>query len=289
MSITAVVVNYNTGGLLGRCVGALLDSTAQPSIRVVDNASSDGSPEELQERHGDSPRIRITVNDENLGFARAVNACLPDLESDYLAVVNPDCEVEEETLDLLRAALEGDPAAAIAGPMVFDQRGQPEAASMRHFPDPLKSFMTVTGLRRLERRFPFCTGVPVDTGPFLPGPPRPAEAVSGACMLIRRSALERVGPFDEGYGLHCEDLDLMYRLREAGWHCLFVPAARALHHQGVSSRSRPFWVHRQKHRGMARFFYKFQADRYSGPVRWLVVAGIWLRYLLLIPRVAVRR
>jgi len=108
-------------------------------------------------------------------------------------------------------------------------------------------------------------------------------------MLIRRSAFEQVGPFDEAYGLHCEDLDLMFRLRQAGWRCLFVPSAKALHHKGVSSRSHPLWVHRQKHRGMVRFFNKFQARRYGWPVRWLVLAGIWLRYLVLVPWVAIRR
>ena len=93
---------------------------------------------------------------------------------------------------------------------------------------------------------------------------------------------------DEAYGLHCEDLDLMYRLQQQGNHCVYVPAARVFHQQGVSSRSRPFWVHRQKHLGMQRFFRKFQAKRYPLPMRWMVVAGIWLRYFLTLPLVLLR-
>jgi GT2 family glycosyltransferase len=108
-------------------------------------------------------------------------------------------------------------------------------------------------------------------------------------MLLDRKVITELGLFDEGYGLHCEDLDLMYRLRNAGWQCLFVPAASAVHEQGVSSRSRPFWVHRQKHLGMARFFRKFQAAEYGPPIRWLVYSGIWARFVLLSPIVWLKK
>ena len=97
----------------------------------------------------------------------------------------------------------------------------------------------------------------------------------------------RYGP--NAYGLHCEDLDLMFRLQQAGHDCLFVPQARAVHQQGVSSRSRPLWVHWQKHRGMQRFFRKFQASDRSLPVRGLVLAGIWARFALTAPLAILRR
>ena len=88
---------------------------------------------------------------------------------------------------------------------------------------------------------------------------------------------------DGAYGLHCEDLDLMYRLRQRGFHCLLVPDARVFHDQGLSSSSRPFWVHWQKHRGMQRFFQKFQAQQVSPFLRWLVLCGIWLRFAATLP------
>jgi GT2 family glycosyltransferase len=120
-----------------------------------------------------------------------------------------------------------------------------------------------------------------------------AEAVSGACMLVRKTAFRQVGGMDEAYRLHGEDLDLMYRLRETGRHCLFVPQARAIHLQGLSSRSRPWWTHWQKHRGMQRFFLKFQAPRYGLLLRWpvslLVLAAIWARFALALPLVLLRR
>jgi GT2 family glycosyltransferase len=80
----------------------------------------------------------------------------------------------------------------------------------------------------------------------------------------------------------------MYRLRQGGLHCLYVPQARAVHHQGLSSRSRPLWVHWQKHRGMQRFFQKFQARLYAWPLCWVVIAGIWARFALTLPPILLR-
>ena len=148
--------------------------------------------------------------------------------------------------------------------------------------------MTATGLWRLGKWFPGFQGIAADVSTLTDGP-ETCDAVSGACMLIRCTALEAVGFLDEEFAMHCEDLDLMYRLREKGWHCVYVPQAGSIHLQGLSSRSRPTWVHFQKHRGMARFFRKFQADSTFFPVRVLVYTGIWLRFLIIWPLVLIRR
>ena len=186
----------------------------------------------------------------------------------------------------MRSALEDHPDAALAGPRVVGAEGSVLRGTLRRFPDPMRSLMTVTGLWRLERRHPRFRGVEI--GPDLPGTTVEAEAVSGACMLVRGDALRSLGGMDAAYGLHCEDLDLMFRLRQAGRPSLFVPSARVVHQQGVSSGSRPLWVHWQKHRGMQRFFRKFQAGAYPAPRRWLVIAGIWLRYAVTLPLTLIR-
>lgn len=108
-------------------------------------------------------------------------------------------------------------------------------------------------------------------------------------MLVNKAAFLELGGLDEAYGLHCEDLDLMYRMEKAGMKRLFVPTARVYHLQGVSSSSRPAWVHWQKHRGMQRFFTKHQGDRYALPLRWLVIVGIWARFLVTLPLVLIRK
>jgi GT2 family glycosyltransferase len=280
--VTAVVVNYNTGGLLLKCVEALLEADAVQRVMVVDNASSDRGVDALRTAVGHDPRIRIIQHSANLGFAPAVNACVPEIASEYALIINPDCVLAPGALQQLLDALAGNEHAALAGPRVMDGKGRIEPASLRNFPRPWNSLLTVTGLSRLGRWWPGLAGVASDTA----GQVREttaAQAVSGACMLLRTKALVAVGCLDAAYGLHCEDLDLMYRLHLAGWGCLYVPGAVAVHEQGVSSRSRPYWVHRQKHLGMVRFYRKFLADHYAGPVTWLVLAGIWLHYLLLLP------
>ena len=288
MSITAIVVNFNAGEALQRCVQSLLDSTAHVNVVVSDNASTDGSAANLRSLYGAYPGIEILFNPANLGFAAAVNAVARMVRTDWILIINPDCEVARDTLELLCEAAGRDKRAGLAGPCVRGTDGRIERASLRNFPDPWNSLVTFTGLWRLGRWITVFRGVPVNEA-LMPGDVASAEAVSGACMMVRRQALEEIGYMDEEYGLHCEDLDLMYRLRQAGWHCLFVPQAAAVHASGVSSRSRPMWVHRQKHLGMARFFRKFQAAHYPLPVNWLVYTGIWLHYALLVPLVWVRR
>jgi hypothetical protein len=255
---------------------------------VVDNASSDRSAENLRSLYGDHQGIEFLFNPSNLGFGPAVNAVARRSDADWLLILNPDCILEPEALDRLKTALVNDPDAGLAGPAVRDKNGRIQRATIRRFPDPWKSLMTASGLWRLGKWLPVFHGVEVDVSKLTDGTAI-CDAVSGACMLIRRSALEAVGFLDEDYMMHCEDLDLMYRLKDRGWHCLYVPQAGSMHQQGLSSRSRPTWVHFQKHRGMARFFKKFQAGSTFFPLRMLVYAGIWLRFIVLWPLVLIRR
>ena len=288
MSIATIIVNYNAGELLQQCVQALLKSTEHTKVTVVDNASSDRSAENLRNLYGDHQGVEFLFNPGNLGFGPAVNAVARQSKADWILILNPDCILEPDTLGKLKAALINDSKAGLAGPAIRDESGKIQRATMRRFPDPWKSLMTASGLWRLGKWFPALHGVEVDVSK-LTADSEICDAVSGACMLVRRSALEAVGFMDEEYAMHCEDLDLMYRLREQGWHSLYVPQASSVHQQGLSSRSRPTWVHFQKHSGMARFFKKFQAETTSFPIRILVYAGIWLRFIILWPLVLIRR
>ena len=287
-AIQVIIVNYNAGETLPRCIESVLASNEQLMIKIVDNASTDGSVDQIQSLFGQQENVRILRNNENIGFSRAVNAVAEKAEEEYLLILNPDCELFPGALGQLKQALDNDSGAALSGPRVVDREGKVQKGTLRHFPDPWNSAVTVTGLWRLGRWFPAFKGVNRHKD-RLPAANAKAEAVSGACMLVRREAFEGIGGMDEGYGLHCEDLDLMYRLLQGGFHCVFVPAARVFHQQGVSSSSRPLWVHRQKHLGMQRFFLKFQAQRYPFPLRWLVIAGIWLRYVVTLPWVLIRQ
>lgn len=288
MTVATIIVNFNAGETLHQCVRALLKSGVHTEVTVVDNASSDGSAQSLHDDYGNQESVGFLFNPTNIGFAPAINRVARRLKSDWVLILNPDCILEPETLGRLKNALENDANAALAGPAVLDENGQIQRATLRRFPDPWKSLMTASGLWRLGKWFPAFHGVEVDASKLNEGSEL-CEAVSGACMLVRRTAFETVGFMDEGYAMHCEDLDLMFRLRKQGWHCLYVPQASCIHKQGLSSSSRPTWVHFQKHRGMVRFFEKFQAKSTFFPIRMLVYAGIWLRFLVLWPLILIRR
>ena len=286
--VKVIIVNFNAGHILADCVEAVLGSSIPVSVSVADNDSTDDSLDHLARRIGDDGRVTVTRNRHNLGFARAVNRLAAEANEQYILVLNPDCIPDSAALAQLAAALDADPQAAVAGPWVTDGGGTMQKGTWRRFPDPWRSLMTVTGLHRLSSGAPSLAGVDLK-GAQPPEENTRVDAVSGACLMLRRSMAAKMGFYDEGYAMHCEDLDLMFRLSAMGYHCILVPSARAVHTGGVSSASRPWWVHWHKHAGMQRFYKKFQAASHPPAVRWLVLTGIWVHYMATLPRVLLGR
>jgi GT2 family glycosyltransferase len=287
-STRVIIINFNAGEALLACVASVLNTREPLNAVVADNQSTDRSCEILRSRYGSAPRLEILENPTNMGFGRAVNACARSAKEPYLLILNPDCELFPDTLQQLRSALEQDPGAALAAPRVVDREDHVMRGTLRHFPDPWRALMTGSGLWRLGRYFPVFEGVEVAAAKF-PLETVRADAVSGACMLIRTEQFRSLGGFDESFKMHFEDLDLMARIKQAGKHCILVPHARAFHLSGVSSGSRQLWVHRQKHAGMQRFFRKHVYPTCSWPKRWLFSTATWVHYLLTLPFVLLRR
>jgi len=240
-----------------------------------------------QQFSGDS-RLEIIENTRNLGFGPAVNAFALTAVEPFLLILNPDCQLCPDALTRLREALQQDVQAALAAPKVIDNRGKVSRGTWRRFPRPWRALMTASGLWRLGRWFPGLSGVEY-LDHERPEHCSRAEAVSGACMLLKTDSFQQLGGLDEHFGLHFEDLDLMYRLRLKGLYCLYVPSAAAKHEQGISSRTRPWWAHRQKHLGLQRFMSKHYASRYSILSLGPMFAAIWLHYALTLPLVPLRR
>jgi hypothetical protein len=259
---------------------------------VVDNGSTDESLARLRESIDDEERLRILENGTNLGFARAANRGLTQARGAWILLLNPDCLVEAETIAHMREAVESRPDVGLAGGLVLDPDGTEQAGCRREQPTPDKALVRALGLGTLVRGLgsgPMALRDFVRQGDPLPEGPVVVEAISGAFMFARRRAMEEVGGLDEGYFLHCEDLDWCERFRRAGWRVLFVPGARVLHERGVSSRGRPVRVLWHKHRGMIRYYRKFLRDRYPRPLGWLVTAAVWLRFGLLAALTLARR
>lgn len=272
-TVHVIVVNYNAGVYLERCLNSVLNGAVPVRVTVVDNASRDGSERVVHDLEAAGAPVELLRNEDNLGFARAVNRGLCRVRTPYVLVLNPDCFLEPEALGHLVEAMEARPRAAVAGALVRDPAGREERAARRRIPTPGSSLARLSGLGRWLGSFE-------QTDRPLPEGPVAAEAVSGACMLVRMQAVNDVGGLDEGYVLHCEDLDWFVRFRRRGWEILFVPQARVTHVKGACSTARPVWVAWHKHRGMLRFYGKHQRRHYPVPVTALVVMGVGLRFLL---------
>lgn len=288
VDIGVVVVSYQSAATIDDCLARLRASAGVAAIRVVDNDSRDGTLEIVQRHAAGDPRVRFVANPDNPGFAVGCNQGVAgldaaefhatelqaaDRELSWLAFVNPDCLVEPDTLSRLRAlaAPLGD---VLLGADLVDDDGQRDAAARRHDPDFAAMLAAMLGTVLRGPTAASQLGVaPDDAQPL-----QRVEAISGALMLVSRGLFARIGGFDEAYRLHAEDLDLCRRARAAGAAVAVANGVRVLHVRGVSSRSRPLFVEWHKHRGLWRYFSKFEAPQRGAPTRAVVFAAIWLRF-----------
>ena len=274
-----VVVNYNAGELLCECVGSALREGARKVI-VVDNGSQDASTEHL-ERQFAGNCVTIIRNGRNLGFAAACNLGTQASDAPTLLFLNPDSILSTGALSRMLVVLNDESCTGMVGGLLCNSDGSEQPGGRRAFPTPKRALMRACGLARLVRRFPsIFSDYLLDHEP-LQVAPISVDAISGACMLTKRAAIDDVGHWDEGYFLHCEDLDLCMRFRLKRWTVLFVPDARVTHVGGVCSASRPFFVEWHKHKGMLRFYKKFLRQHYPRVLWPLIVVGVWLRLALI--------
>jgi GT2 family glycosyltransferase len=276
VNIDVVIVNYNAGLLLADCVVSALSEGAH-HVFVVDNGSADQSLNHLLNTVTDV-RLSVIRNGKNLGFAAACNVGARTSTADTLLFLNPDSVLSEGSLRHMMEALKSDSSIGMVGGLLCNPDGSEQPGGRRVFPTPRRAFMRAFGLSHLGKWFPTLFSDFLLHKEPLPRTPTSVEAISGACMLVKREALEDVGLWDEGYFLHCEDLDWCMRFRLNNWRVVFVPDARVIHVWGACSRSRPFFVEWHKHHGMLRFYSKFFRKQYPGPLWWLVVLGVWLRF-----------
>lgn len=269
--ISVIIVNYNSGGLLAECVSSVLASTVPVEVLVSDNGSTDRSLELMRLAVGDRANLAVIENGANLGFSKANNVALERASGEYLLFLNPDCIIEPDTLQKMREIMRANPEVGMAGCLIRNRDGSEQAGCRRAIPTPFRSLVRVAKLSGVLRNHPRFRSF-VLVGQPLPEAPVEIEAISGAFMFVRRSALDVVGPLDENYFLHCEDLDWCMRFRQSGFRILFVPDIEIIHEKGGSSSGQPIRVEWYKHSGMIRFYRKFFRHQYPS----LLMAGVFL-------------
>jgi len=276
--LAVVIVSWNVRGLLVACLRSLFADVGrldlETQVWVVDNASSDGTPEIVAQAF---PNVRLVANQENLGFAAGNNLALREISKldppvKRVWLLNPDTEVLPGAAAKLLSALDSHPRVGVVGPKLLYPDGSLQQSAFRFpglgqlafelFPHPARLYETPLNgrypCRLYERKTPFAVDHPL-----------------GASMLVRAEVVAQVGLMDEDYRMYCEEIDWCWRIRKAGWRALCVPTAQVIHHAGQSTVQVPIpsftnlWVSR------ARLY----AAHHSRPAWWLarVLVGAGMR------------
>ncbi|MGV0741609.1 glycosyltransferase family 2 protein [Mycolicibacterium sp. XJ870] len=270
--LAVVTVTYSPGLHLDRFLASLSLATERPvTVIMADNGSTDGAPEEAEQRY---PNVRLLRTGANLGYGSAVNRAAAEVarDAEFFVVANPDVQWGPRSIDLLLEAAGRWPQAGALGPLIRDPDGS-VYPSARHQPSLIRGGMHAvvgpfwksnpwTAAYRQDRQEP-CE--------------RPVGWLSGSCLLLRRAAFDAINGFDERYFMYMEDVDLGDRLGRAGWQNIYVPAAEVLHYKGHSTGRDPASNLAAHHRST----YTFLADRYpagwQAPLRWTIRGALAVR------------
>jgi N-acetylglucosaminyl-diphospho-decaprenol L-rhamnosyltransferase len=271
MTLEVIVVSHGAEALLRRCLRSLRAYPAASGTRVtvVDSGSMDETPEMVEREF---PSVRL-IRCDNVGFSAANNLALRESEARAVLLLNPDTEIYAGTLDAALARLWSDDRIGMVGVKLVTETGELDHACKRSFPTPLSALAHFTGIGRADGASNRLSQYrATELGEDEPGA---VDAINGAFMLCRREAVRDVGLLDEGYWLYMEDLDWCHRFWDAGWRVFYEPAGTALHVKGGSSGDRR--APRQEiafHRGMARFYRRFDAPEHNPLVNLAVYMGI---------------
>ena len=229
IDLSIIIVNWNTRDLLEQCLSSVYATTHDIpfEVFVVDNASSDGSVEIVRERF---PEVQLIENEENLGFAKANNQAIRESKGRYILLLNSDTVVLSGAIERMIEFMDGHPEAGAVGAKLLNPDGSFQA-SYNDFPTPLSELVLLAGLSRVVYN-PYYPSYPPD----LSNERRECDWVGGACLMVRKEAIEEVGLLDENYFMYVEEVDWCYRLRKAGWKVYYLPEAQIVHWGGQSSR-----------------------------------------------------
>lgn len=277
MRLSIIIVSWNTRDLLLQCLKSVAaDVETLPysdvEILVVDNASTDGTVEAVRQHF---PQVHIIKNGHNVGFAQANNQAIGQSQGCYVLLLNPDTEVRPGALKTLFDFMEAEPQIGLVGAQLLNANGSLQTSC---YPAP-------TLLRELWRLFhldslrPYGTYRMEDWNRLQP---RKVEALLGACLFIRRQVLDKVGLLDEGYFMYSEEIDLCYRVAQAGWPIYWVPQAKIVHYGGQSTQQVPTKMFLHLYGSKLRYFRKHYGRSAALAYKFIILAATLAR-LVLVP------
>ena len=265
--LTVIIVSWNVRDLLRRCLQSILKAEdLQLEIVVVDNASSDGSPEMVRDEF---PQVHLVANDENRGFTAANNQGLALSQGRALLLLNPDTEAIGDALVTMLEYMQAHPEAGMVGPRLLYPDGSLQS-SRRRFPTFATALVESTVVQEwwrdnaILRRYYM-----LDTADEAV---QAVDWVVGACLLVRRECYEQIGGLDEGFFMYSEELDWCRRAKTAGWEVIYLPTATILHHEGKSSEQVVPARHIHFQSSKVRYFRKHHSHWQAEALRWFLLA-----------------
>lgn len=275
--ISVIIVNYNVKFFLEQCLYAVRDALLREpgEIIVFDNASSDGSREYLEPRF---PEVRFIWSRENLGFAKANNQAVIEAKGDIVLFLNPDTIIGEDCLEKTAGFLRDRPDAGALGVRMVDGGGRFLKESKRAYPGVMTSFYKLSGLSSLFPRSKRFSRYYL--GHLDPLQTHEVDVLAGAFMMVKKEVLDKTGGFDEQFFMYGEDIDLSYRIQQAGYRNFYLADTTIIHFKGESTKRGSLNYVRIFYRAMIIFVDKHYSGIHAILFRFFLNVSIWIRAFL---------
>lgn len=274
MELSIIIVNYNSLLLLKPCLESVQQAIEKLSaeIIVVDNNSTDGSREFLEKKH-----LLSIFNNQNIGFAKACNLGFHQSSGKYVLFLNPDTVISKNCFQKCISFFESHHDAGAVGVRMTDENGKFLKESKRGFPSPATSFYKLFGLSFLFPHSKIFANYYLGHLPDMEN--NPVDVLSGAFMMIGKEVLEKTGPFDESFFMYGEDIDLSYRMVQAGYKNYYLGEITITHKKGGSTTYNYNYIKRF-YGAMSLFVKKHYSGKRSPFFVFTLYAGIWFRKMI---------
>jgi GT2 family glycosyltransferase len=274
MDLSVIIVSYNVKYFLEQCLSSVEKAIApfDAEVLVIDNASSDGSITYLSPLF---PRVKFIANPQNDGFSKANNKALQDAAGRYILFLNPDTVLPEDSLQKCIQFMERHPDAGALGVRMVNGDGIYLKESKRGFPSPLTSFFKLSGLCAL---FPHSKiFARYYLGHLNENSSHEVDVLSGAFFFTRKEVLDKTGGFDERFFMYAEDIDLSYRIQQAGYKNYYFAGTTILHYKGESTNHNSLQYTKHFYKAMSQFVQKHYSGKNAALYTIVIQAGILIR------------